>query len=97
MKPKQYMATYTIIVQLCDGADMGCDLYLKYKSILEEYISKFITPKIQSKLGDSREFLEEYVKQWKKYTIMVFSMRKMFDYLDRFYLRNAPVRCENLV
>ena len=61
MKPRQYMATYTVIVRLCDEQDKACDIYLKYKDILDKYISKFVTPAIQNKLSDSRDFLEEYV------------------------------------
>jgi hypothetical protein len=40
-------------------------------------------------MGDSQEFLQEYVKQWKKFTIFVMVMKKMFDYLDRYFLKNA--------
>jgi len=49
------------------------------------------------KIGESRELLEEYVRQWKKYTIFTFSMKKMFDYLDRYYLKNGSERCQSLV
>jgi len=40
-------------------------------------------------MGDSQEFLQEYVKKWKKFTIFVMVMKKMFDYLDRYFLKNA--------
>ena len=43
---------------------------------------------IDFKYGNSREFLDEYNKQWNKYTILVLTMKKVFDYLDRFYLKN---------
>ena len=32
--------------------------------------------------------MDEYNKQWNKYTILVLTMKKVFDYLDRFYLKN---------
>jgi hypothetical protein len=54
-------------------------------------------PSIQAKVGDSNQFLEEYIAQWKKFSIFTFSMKKLFDYLDRYYLKNGSERCQNLV
>ena len=41
-------------------------------------------------LKDKNEenLLKDYIKEWKDYTILVHFMRKMFSYLDRYYLRN---------
>lgn len=33
--------------------------------------------------------LKEYVSLFKKFNIFTFSMKKMFDYLDRYYLKNG--------
>jgi len=38
--------------------------------------------------GDSRDFLSEYHRHWKNFTIYTFCLRKMFDYLDRYVLKN---------
>jgi hypothetical protein len=48
------------------------------------------------RVGDSRDLLEEYVDQWNKYTILTFSLKKMFDYLDRYYLKSGSERCQSL-
>jgi len=90
------MQTYTCIVRLCDEYDKAADLYIEYQSLLDNYITHKIYPNIQSKVGDSKEFLAEYVQQWKNYTIFTFSMKKMFEYLDRYYLKNGAEKCQNL-
>jgi hypothetical protein len=39
-------------------------------------------------MGDSKVFLESLSYEWKKFTIFAFAMRKIFDYLDRYFLKN---------
>ena len=90
--PKMYMKAYTFIVRLCDEYDMASDLYRKYLNLFQLFIDKHVLPAIQNKAGDSREFLAEYIIQWKKFTIFTFSMKKLFDYLDRYYLKNGAER-----
>ncbi len=43
-------------------------------------------------MGDSKEFLEALSFEWKQFTIFVFAMRKIFDYLDRYHLKNKGGR-----
>jgi len=90
------MQTYTCIVRLCDEYDKAADLYLEYQQLLSNYMNNKIYTSIQSKVGDSKEFLAEYCQQWKNYTIFTFSMKKMFEYLDRYYLKNGAEKCQNL-
>jgi hypothetical protein len=97
LKPKQFMIAYTIIVRLCDEYDMAADLYIVYMHLLADYITQKVYPAIQAKVGDSRELLAEYVYQWEKFTVFTFSMKKLFEYLDRYYLKNGSERCQNLV
>ena len=40
-------------------------------------------------MGQSQEFLKEYCEQWKKFAIFTFCMKKIFEYLDRYHLKNA--------
>ena len=44
--------------------------------------------KVQAKVSDSKEFLIEYLQQWRNYTIYVYSLNKIMQYLDRFHLKN---------
>ena len=90
------MKTYSCIVKLCDVDDQAPDLYAIYQELLNKYINDTIYPSIQTKAGESREFLIEYAAQWKKYTIFVFCLKKMFDYLDRFYLKHRMEYLSNL-
>jgi hypothetical protein len=48
-----------------------------------------VIPTIAKKQGQSKEFLEEYCKQWDQWTLLVLAMKKMFDYLDRYFLKNG--------
>ena len=97
IRAKQYMATYECIVKISDENDEAEALYVIYQEKLKQYIEKHISRQIQSRAGDSREFLNEYVKQWKNYTIFTLSIIKMFNYLDRYYLKNgAEHPCTNL-
>jgi len=82
------MQTYTCIVRLSDEQDESHKLYDIYTNMIEIYIKKRLQAALQTK-SNSHEFLEEYVKQWKKFTIFVMAMKKMFDYLDRYFLKNA--------
>jgi hypothetical protein len=61
MKPGFYMKVYTSILRICDEYDKAEELYIIYKRIVETYINQTIQAKIQMKMGDSRELLDEYV------------------------------------
>lgn len=37
---------------------------------------------------DEEVLLQRFIKEWKDYTVLVHFMRKMFNYLDRYYLKN---------
>lgn len=43
---------------------------------------------IMTKISDSKEFLIEYIRQWRNYTIFIYSLNKVMQYLDRFHLKN---------
>ena len=96
MKPGQYMKCWTYIIRMCDEQDKAADLYVEYRKILDDYINQTIVKDLQNNVSDSRAFLEMYVKNWRTYTVFTFSMKKMFDYLDRYYLRNGNESCTSL-
>jgi len=60
-----------------------------YQDRIKAFIKNVYEPSIKKKVGDHREFLEEYCKMWKKFTLFIFTIKKLFDYLDRYYLKNA--------
>lgn len=50
------------------------------------YIGK-INASLQSKTGDSNQFLVEVAKQWKKYTLFIKCLSQVFMYLNQYYLK----------
>lgn len=58
-----------------------------YKDKTKEMLVR-IDKAIMEKQSDSKEFLIEYVKQWKYFTIFVATMNRLFQYLDNFHLKN---------
>jgi len=47
---------------------------------------------LNSKKGASAQFLAEYNTLFKKYTLMVFTLYKIFCYLDKYFLKNANMQ-----
>ena len=73
VKPSVYVQTYNSIVFLCDddNEDHSKGLYTLYQKILKKYVDKTIAPAIKAKAKDSKNFLTEYILQWKKYATFV--------------------------
>lgn len=75
------------MLKVCDELDKAKDLHEYYKKRLTLHINNVINAAL---VGKEEEFLlREYIKEWKNYTILVHFMRKMFLYLDRYYLKNS--------
>lgn len=87
--PRQYMKTYSCIVKLSDEFDKSAELYELYKQRIEHYIQNRVNRALQAQMGRSQEFLREYCDQWRKFALFVYCMKKIFEYLDRYHLKNA--------
>jgi len=87
------MDSYSGILRLSDEQDKSAELYDVYQQRLTMFITSTVEVNLRKKRAsygsDSREFLQEYCSQWKKFTIYVFTLKKQFDYLDRYFLKNA--------
>ena len=68
-----------MVLRLCDELDKAPNLHEYFQKKLREYIDHIIIPKFKSLKG--MDLLQDYVRQWKNYTILVHFMRKMFNYL----------------
>lgn len=55
-----------------------------------------MSPALKRHINNSRAFVEEVNEQWKQFTMYVFSMKKMYDYLDRYYLKNGGQHVQSL-
>lgn len=87
IKPAMYMQCYDVVVRLSDEMSLSEQLYTLYKQKIDEMLTR-VESKVQAKVSDSKEFLIEYLQQWRNYTIYVYSLNKIMQYLDRFHLKN---------
>ena len=86
---KQFMRTHACIYNLSDReADMSQRLYEYYQSILKRFLEQNVLPKLELKVTDSNQFLMEVVHQWRQYSIFTYSNTKIFEYLDRGYIKH---------
>jgi hypothetical protein len=74
-----------MVLKLCDELDKAPDLHDYFQRKMESYISDIIIPQFRQKKG--MDLLQNYVKQWKNFTILVHFLRKMLNYLVRLYSR----------
>lgn len=77
---------YSVVLKICDELDKAKELHEYYKKKLTDYIEKVVLVSLEHK--EEEVLLKYYIKQWKDFTILVHFIRKMFAYLDRYYLKN---------
>lgn len=83
---KFFMDIYSQIIRMCDERDMGSDMFKVYKDLMISFIMDKSVPACENMANNNRDFIREYAIQWRKFSFYFFSMKRMFDYLDRFYL-----------
>lgn len=86
---KEYMRVYGIVMNQCDQQDNGAKLHTLYLQTLESYIRKDALAYMNSR--PRVEFLEAFVKVWENYTMFAKLLDKMFDYLNRYFLKNQSM------
>ena len=74
--PRRFMRAYSIIVKLCDQDEGSQQLFFHFQDKMQHYILTNVAPKIEEKASDSKEFLAEYVAQWRNFSLFLFSMKK---------------------
>lgn len=70
-----------MVLRLCDELDKAEDLHVYFQDMMNEYIVNNIIPQFNRLNG--MDLLQNYVKQWKSFTILVHFMRKLLNYLVR--------------
>ncbi len=85
--PIDFYLFIRMVHHLCDEEQKEENLYKYFNEKLISYITNNIIPKLKSNKGEN--LLKEFIKQWKNYTVLLHFMKKMFEYLDRYYLKNA--------
>jgi cullin 1 len=75
-----------VVLKVCDELDKAKELHDYYKTKLESHIRMNVLSELEGK--EEETLLKVFIKEWKDYTILVHFLRKMFNYLDRYYLKN---------
>ena len=89
LPPNAYVTMYGQVQGLCDAGDDFCKFFLdNYKGVLQNYVTNDVVPALQRFL-DEGAVLEGLIKYWENYAMLSYMMKRMFSYLDRFYLRQA--------
>jgi cullin 1 len=92
-KAKEFVELYDLIFKMCiqrDPYNHSEPMYEKYKEAIKHYLLEKVTEGFE-KVKNSHEtaFLKEWTMRWKKQTLVVKGMSKLFMYLDRFYTVNT--------
>lgn len=86
--PALFVQLYSQVQKLCDFSDEFTKFYLtKYESTLLDYVEQDVVPHLCACL-DQGHILEGLIKSWENFAMLSYMMKRMFSYLDRFYLRN---------
>lgn len=81
-----FMMAYSVVVQFCEQETDSVKLYSYYKRVIENYCEESV---VLVKGCTGEELLEKLAKLWDKQTILVFWMRRVFQYLDRYFTQSC--------
>ena len=70
--------------------DNGQKLYKYFQDLIKVYINEKAVPQVKSQNGIS--VVKAYLKVWKDYAMFVKLLDRMFDYLNRYYLKNQSLK-----
>jgi Cullin family len=74
----------------CDSKDKGGSLFNYFKDVIKGYITNKAIPFVNSQNGNS--VVTAYIKIWSDYAMLVKLLDRMFDYLNRYYLKNLSLK-----
>jgi hypothetical protein len=67
--------------------DNGAKLYRYFQEVVKNYLKDVAVPQVNEKRGTSG-VMTAYLKVWDNYAMLVKLLDRMFDYLNRYYLKN---------
>ncbi|MES1910716.1 MAG: hypothetical protein MHM6MM_003259 [Cercozoa sp. M6MM] len=88
---KDFSAAYNTIFNMCTQRppnNFSDQLYRKYTESLKIYHDNNTLPSLREARGNPIQFVGEWVKRWRTCRWAVQGLKRVFQYLDRFYVRN---------
>lgn len=71
--------------------DNGAKLYRYFQDVVKKYLLEVAVPQVNEKRGTSG-VMTAYLKIWDNYAMLVKLLDRMFDYLNRYYLKNQSLK-----
>jgi len=87
---KEYLKVYGVVMAQCDQQDNGALLYSLFLKTLEEYINQIAHSYMRQQ--PKEQYLQAFVKIWTDYNMYAKLLDKMFDYLNRYFLKNQSMK-----
>jgi len=79
-----FMKAYSVVVQFADKEPTAPKLYAYYTKVISDFCTE-VMPQLKVLTGE--EFLRKLAELWQKQTILVFWMQRVFQYLDRLFIK----------
>ena len=85
----EFMKVYQVIIYQCDNTDNNEEINQICEEFIAEYLQNEVSPKIKGKHGE--QLIQNLVSVWDNYCIYSKMMDRIFEYLNRFYLKNSQM------
>ena len=91
-----YVNAYSKVMELADIDTNGIDtngkhLYMYYKNTILEYTVSVVIPELLNLQGV--DLLKKFALRWQNHKMLVYWMKRLFNYIDRYYVKCAKVDC----
>lgn len=86
-RAKDFVKVHEVVMHQCDSEDNGGKLYQYFQQIIKQYIEQEALVYIREH-AEKGELLNAFVKTWDNFAMLSKLMDRMFDYLNRYYLKN---------
>ena len=82
-----FVTSYSKVVELADIDGNGEYLYMYYKTIILNYTNSVVKAELLNLQGV--DLLKTLAQHWQKHKTLVYYMYKLFNYLERYYIKNC--------
>lgn len=88
---KNFVKIHEVVMNQCDTQDNGGKLYQYFQQIIKDYIEKEALIYIRQQ-ADRGLLMQAFVKIFDDFAMLAKLMDRMFDYLNRYYLKNYALK-----